>query len=35
MSSLCRIGTSGWVYAHWREVFYPQTCPCLAGIVTM
>ncbi|HWB91502.1 MAG TPA: DUF72 domain-containing protein [Puia sp.] len=21
------IGTSGWVYPHWREVFYPRTVP--------
>lgn len=21
------IGTSGWVYPHWREVFYPKTVP--------
>jgi uncharacterized protein YecE (DUF72 family) len=21
------IGTSGWVYAHWRGVFYPQEVP--------
>lgn len=23
VSTCCRIGTSGWVYAHWRGVFYP------------
>ncbi|HXF61222.1 MAG TPA: DUF72 domain-containing protein, partial [Caldilineaceae bacterium] len=23
----CRIGTSGWVYAHWRELFYPRDLP--------
>lgn len=23
MSTRCRIGTSGWVYRHWRGVFYP------------
>ncbi len=22
-----RIGTSGWVYRHWRGVFYPATLP--------
>jgi len=22
-----RIGTSGWVYPHWREVFYPKGLP--------
>jgi uncharacterized protein YecE (DUF72 family) len=21
------IGTSGWTYDHWREVFYPKDCP--------
>jgi len=25
--SAVRIGTSGWSYAHWREVFYPQGLP--------
>lgn len=24
MSSQIRIGTSGWVYPHWRGIFYPQ-----------
>jgi uncharacterized protein YecE (DUF72 family) len=24
---LLRIGTSGWNYPHWREVFYPSTLP--------
>lgn len=23
----CRIGTSGWVYSHWRERFYPKSLP--------
>lgn len=23
MNTYCRIGTSGWVYPHWRGVFYP------------
>jgi hypothetical protein len=27
MSPRCRIGTSGWVYAHWRGVFYPSDLP--------
>jgi uncharacterized protein YecE (DUF72 family) len=27
MSPPCRIGTSGWVYAHWRGVFYPVDLP--------
>lgn len=27
MTSPCRIGTSGWVYAHWRGTFYPQNLP--------
>ncbi len=22
-----RIGTSGWVYPHWRGLFYPEDCP--------
>jgi uncharacterized protein YecE (DUF72 family) len=22
-----RIGTSGWVYSHWRDIFYPQDLP--------
>jgi hypothetical protein len=22
-----RIGTSGWVYPHWRETFYPKGLP--------
>ncbi len=25
-----RIGTSGWVYKHWREVFYPPDLPARA-----
>jgi len=28
VNSHCRIGTSGWIYHHWRGVFYPDT---LAG----
>ena len=24
---LFRVGTSGWNYDHWREVFYPSTLP--------
>jgi len=27
MSGQCWIGTSGWVYPHWREVFYPRGLP--------
>jgi len=27
MSAPCRIGTSGWVYPHWRGVFYPADLP--------
>ena len=27
MNSRCRIGTSGWVYAHWRDVFCPPDLP--------
>jgi len=27
MVKRCRVGTSGWVYPHWREVFYPVTVP--------
>jgi uncharacterized protein YecE (DUF72 family) len=27
MTPRCRIGTSGWVYAHWRGVFYPPDLP--------
>src|SRR5262245_36863383 len=27
LSVTLRIGTSGWVYNHWRGVFYPQTLP--------
>ncbi len=27
MSTHCRIGTSGWVYRHWRDVFYPPDLP--------
>jgi uncharacterized protein YecE (DUF72 family) len=26
-STLCRIGTSGWIYSHWRGVFYPPDLP--------
>ena len=26
-SSQCRVGTSGWVYPHWRGVFYPPNLP--------
>ncbi len=29
MGAHCRIGTSGWVYPHWRGVFYP---PALAQV---
>lgn len=27
MAPRFRIGTSGWVYPHWRGVFYPETLP--------
>ena len=27
MTSKIHIGTSGWTYDHWREVFYPKDCP--------
>ena len=27
MNAHCYIGTSGWVYAHWRGVFYPPELP--------
>jgi len=27
MSTLCHIGTSGWIYPHWRGVFYPPDLP--------
>ncbi|MFW6076319.1 MAG: DUF72 domain-containing protein [Hyphomicrobiales bacterium] len=27
MTGRIRIGTSGWVYGHWRNVFYPQGLP--------
>jgi uncharacterized protein YecE (DUF72 family) len=27
MSARCHIGTSGWVYPHWRGVFYPLDLP--------
>ncbi len=27
MRTGCRIGTSGWVYAHWRGIFYPTSLP--------
>jgi uncharacterized protein YecE (DUF72 family) len=27
MNTHCHIGTSGWVYPHWRGVFYPQDLP--------
>ncbi|GIK38929.1 MAG: histidine kinase [Chloroflexota bacterium] len=27
MNPRCHIGTSGWVYPHWREVFYPPDLP--------
>ncbi len=27
MTSKIHIGTSGWIYDHWREVFYPKDCP--------
>lgn len=27
MSARCHIGTSGWVYPHWRGVFYPSDLP--------
>src|SRR3990172_2529508 len=26
-STLCHIGTSGWIYPHWRDVFYPPDLP--------
>jgi len=25
--SICRVGTSGWTYRHWRTVFYPDDLP--------
>ncbi len=27
MAGACRIGTSGWVYPHWRGSFYPENLP--------
>jgi uncharacterized protein YecE (DUF72 family) len=27
MKSQIRIGTSGWNYPHWKEIFYPTDCP--------
>lgn len=27
MTGKIRIGTSGWVYGHWRDVFYPKALP--------
>ncbi|MBI2862478.1 MAG: DUF72 domain-containing protein [Chloroflexi bacterium] len=27
MSGRCFVGTSGWIYPHWRGVFYPATLP--------
>ncbi len=27
MSAHCHIGTSGWVYPHWKGVFYPEEFP--------
>ena len=27
LNTLCHIGTSGWVYPHWRGVFYPPDLP--------
>jgi uncharacterized protein YecE (DUF72 family) len=27
MAPRIHIGTSGWIYDHWREVFYPKDCP--------
>jgi uncharacterized protein YecE (DUF72 family) len=27
MTTRCHIGTSGWIYAHWRGVFYPPDLP--------
>lgn len=27
MAGTIRIGTSGWVYGHWRDVFYPKGVP--------
>jgi uncharacterized protein YecE (DUF72 family) len=27
MSTGCRIGTSGWIYPHWRDIFYPRGLP--------
>jgi len=27
MLANCRIGTSGWIYPHWKEVFYPSQVP--------
>lgn len=27
MSAGCHIGTSGWVYAHWKGIFYPKELP--------
>ena len=27
MNSQIHIGTSGWNYKHWSEIFYPDNCP--------
>ena len=27
MKGQCLIGTSGWVYPHWRDIFYPPSLP--------
>jgi len=27
MSAHCYIGTSGWIYPHWKGIFYPQELP--------
>ncbi len=27
MERKIRIGTSGWTYPHWKDIFYPLTCP--------
>lgn len=27
MAGMIRIGTSGWVYTHWRRIFYPEGLP--------
>jgi len=29
------IGTSGWVYKHWKAVFYPATLPGAQQLVSL